>query len=62
MLNGEPVSCCLKKQSTVGLFLIEAEYITLTLKAKKATWLQVLLTELGLLQLNKQHILIKGSE
>lgn len=61
MLNGGPVSWCSKKQSTVALSSTEAEYIALTLAAKEATWLR-LLTELGLLQPDQQHALIKVSE
>ncbi len=34
----------------------------MTLAAKKATWLRLLLTELGLLQSNEQHALIKVSQ
>ncbi len=62
MLNGGPVSWCSKKQATVALSFAEAEYIALTLAAKEATWLQLLLTKLGLLQLDQQHALIKVSE
>ena len=51
-----------KKQLTVALLSTEAEYIALTLVAKEATWLRLLLTELGLLQSNQQHALIKVSE
>lgn len=40
----------------------EAEYIALTLAAKEATWLRLLLTELGLLQPDDQHALIKVLE
>lgn len=50
MLNGGPVSWCSKRQATVALSSTEAEYIALTLAAKEATWLRLLLTELGLLQ------------
>lgn len=49
MLNKEPVSWCSKKQPTVALSLTEAKYITLTLAIEEATWLHLLLTELGLL-------------
>lgn len=62
MLNGGPVSWCSKRQSTVALSSTEAEYIALTLAAKEATWLRLLLTELGLLQPGEQHALIKISE
>lgn len=44
------------------LLSTEAEYIALTLAAKKATWLRLLLTELGLLQPGEQHAVIKISE
>lgn len=40
----------------------KAEYIALTLAAKKATWLRLLFTELDLLQPDKQYALIKISE
>lgn len=62
MLNGGPVSWCSKRQSTVALSSIEAEYIALTLAAKEATWLRLLFTELGLLQPDEQHALIKVSQ
>lgn len=62
MLNGGPVSWCSKRQSTVALSSTEAEYITLTLAAKEATWQRLLLTELGFLQPDQQHALIKVSE
>lgn len=59
MLNGGPVSWCSKRQSTVALSSTEAEYIALTLASKEATWLCLLLTELGLLQTGDQHAEIK---
>ena len=62
MLNRGPVSWCSKKQATVALSSTEAEYIALTLAAKEATWLRLLLTKLGLLQPDQQHALIKVSE
>lgn len=62
MLNGGPVSWCSKQQSTVALSSTEAKYIALTLAAKEATWLRLLLTELGLLQPREQHAPIKISE
>ena len=62
MLNGGPVSWCSKRQPTVALSSTEAEYIALTLAAKEATWLRLLLTELRLLQLDQQHALIKVSK
>ncbi len=62
MLNGGPVSGCSKKQPTVALSSTETEYIALTLAAKEAMWLRLLLTELGLLSLDKQPALIKVSK
>ncbi len=62
ILNRGPVSWCSKKQSIVALSSIEAEYIALTLAAKEVTWLRLLLKELGLLQPDQQHALIKVSE
>lgn len=55
MLNGGPVSWCSKRQATVALSSTEAEYIALTLAAKEATWLRLLLTELKLLKAEDQH-------
>ena len=55
MLNGGPVSWYSKKQAIVALSSTEAEYIALTLAAKEATWLRLLLTELGILEANDQH-------
>lgn len=59
MLNGGPVSWYSKKQPNVALSSTKAKYIALTLAAKEITWLQLLLTKLGLLQPNQQHALIK---
>ena len=50
MLIGGPLSWCSKRQATVALSLTEAEYIALTLAAKEATWMRLLLTQLGILQ------------
>ena len=50
ILNGGLVSWCSKRQPTVALSSTKAKYIALILAAKKATWLQLLLIELGLLQ------------
>lgn len=55
MLNGGPVSWCSKRQVTVALSTIEAEYITLILAAKEATWLRLLLTESDPLQTTDQY-------
>lgn len=46
------------------MFLLstKAKYIALTLVAKEAIWLQLLLTELELLQLDEQHALIEVTE
>lgn len=62
MLNGGPVSWCSKRQATVALSSTEAEYTALTLAAKEATWLRLLLTELGVLEADQQHAEIKVSE
>lgn len=62
MLNGGPVSWCSKRQSTLAFSSTKAEYIALTLAAKEATWLRLLFTELGLLQPDEQHALIKVSQ
>ena len=48
-LNGGPVSYASKKQAVVALSSTEAEYVALSLAAREATWLRLLLTELGLL-------------
>lgn len=56
------MSWCSKKQRTVALSSTEAEYIALALAAKEATWLRLLLTELGLLQPDQQNALIEVSE
>lgn len=45
ILNGGPISCS-KRQPTVASSSTEAEYVPLTLAAKEATWLRLLLTEL----------------
>lgn len=39
--------------------MTKAKYIALTLVAKEVTWLFLLFTELGLLQPNQQHALVK---
>lgn len=62
MLNGGPISWCCKRQATVALSSTEAEYTALTFAAKEATWLQLPLTELGVLEANQQHAEIKFSE
>ena len=61
MLNGGPVSWCSKRQATVALSSTEAEYRALTLAAGEATWLRLLLTELGLLLPDQQHAEIRIS-
>lgn len=62
MLNGGPVSWCSNRQPTVALSSTETKYIAPTLAAKEATWLRLLLTKLGLLQVGQQHALIKVSD
>lgn len=61
MLNCGPISWCSKRQATVALSSTEAEYIALTLAAKEATWLRLLLTELGVLEADQQHAGVKIS-
>lgn len=46
----------------MALLLTKTEYIVLIHVAKKATWLQLFFTELGLFQPDKQHALIKVLE
>ena len=48
MLNEGPISWSSKRQSTVALFTIEAEYYALSQAVKEATWLRKLFTDLGL--------------
>lgn len=62
MLNKGPISSSSKSQPIVALSSTQAEYIALTLATKQATWLRLLLTKLGLLQLNEQYALIKVSQ
>ncbi len=61
MLNGRPISWCSKRKSTVALSSTEAEYIALTLAAKEATWLCLLLIELRVLEADQPHVEIKVS-
>lgn len=49
MLNRGLISWCFKKQAIVALLSTKVKYIAFILTAKKATWLRLLLTELGLL-------------
>ena len=62
MLNGGPISWRSKKQATVALSSTEAEYVALTLAAKEATWLRLLLTEIGLLDEESQYAEIKMAQ
>ena len=62
MLNGGPVSWCSKRQATVALSSTEAEYVALTLAAKEATWLRLLLTKIGLLDEDGQYAVIKVAQ
>lgn len=50
MLNGHLLNWCSKKQPTVAFLSTKGKYITLTLAAKEATWLPLLLIELDFLQ------------
>lgn len=62
MLNGGLVSWCSKKQPIITLSSTKADYIALSLAAKKATWLCLLVTELGLLQSDQKDALINVFE
>lgn len=55
MMNNGAVSWSSKRQTSVALSSTEAEYMGLTQTAKEATWLRLLMTELGLLQPDDQH-------
>ncbi len=59
MLNRGPVSWYSKRKTTVILSLTEAEYVALTLAAKKTTWMRLLLTKIGLLDKEGQYAEIK---
>lgn len=48
VLNNGAVSWSSKRQPTIALSSTEAEYISLTQATKEATWLRLLMTELGL--------------
>ena len=61
-LNGGPISHGSKKQAVVALLSTEAEYVALSLAAREATWLRLLLTELGLLQPDQQFAEIRVHE
>lgn len=62
MLNGGLVSWCSKRQATVALSQTEAEYVALTFAAKEATWLRLLLIEIGLLDEEGQYAVIKVTQ
>lgn len=55
VFNNGLVNWCLKRQLIVALLSIKKEYIALMLVGKKAIWLWLLFTKLGLFQLNDQH-------
>lgn len=62
MLNGGLVSWCSKRQATVALSSTEAEYVALTFAAKEATWLRLLLIDIGLLDEEGQYAEIKVTQ
>lgn len=53
-LNNGAVSWSSKRQPTVALSSTESEYMGLTQATKEATWLRLLMTELGLIESNDQ--------
>lgn len=44
---------------TVALLSTKAKYVALTLVAKEAIWMRLLLTEIGLLDKDGQNVIIK---
>ena len=62
MLNRGPISYASKKQAMITLSSTEAKYVALSLTAREAIWLQLLLTELGLLTLSEQFVEIHVHE
>lgn len=62
MLNGGLISYASKKQAVVALSSTEAEYVALSLAAREATLLRLLLTGLGLLTPNDQFAKIHIDE
>ncbi len=61
-LNGGLLSYDSKKQAVVALSSTETEYIALSLIVREATWLRLLLTELGLLRPDQQFAEIRVHE
>ncbi len=61
-LNEGPIRYGSKKQAVVALSSTEAEYVALSLEAQEATWLRLLLMELGLLQPDQQFAEIRVHE
>lgn len=59
ILDRKLVSWCFKKQAIVALLSIKAEYVAVTFATKEATWIILLLTELGLLDKKDQYAKIK---
>lgn len=59
ILNSGSVSQCLKCPITVALSSTKAEYVALILASKKAIWLKLLLTKLGLFYFIEQYAKIK---
>ena len=62
MMNGGAVSWSSKRQATVALSSTQAEYMALTQTTKEATWLRLLMTEIGLLDSENQHAQIQTLE
>ena len=62
ILNGGLISYASKKQAVLSLLSTEAEYVALSLAAWEATWLRLLLIELGLLTPSKQFAEIHVSK
>lgn len=58
MYGNAPIAWCSKKQSIVALSSCEAEYVVTSLTACQASWLSMLLEEIGLCRASTMKLLI----
>ena len=61
-MNNGAVSWSSKRQATVALSSAQAKYMAFTQTTKEATWLRLLMTEIGLLESDDQHAQIRTIE